>query len=154
MAKPVPRAIVEGFYKALASSDFDALDPYLADDVVWTISGPVDVLPFCGQRSGKAVVLKLLDRDIPVFLEKRRMTPTAMLVDGDRAAVFGKLTASRGDIGRKISYRIAQFVRFENEKVVEYMSIIDSFDAVEQVLGQQLTLPAGARAGNGEIVAV
>ena len=131
-----------------------ALDPYLDDDVVWTISGPVDVLPFCGQRSGKTVVLKLLDRDIPALLEKRRLVPSAMLVDGDRAAVFGKLTATRGDIGRKISYRIAQFVRFENDKVVEYMSIIDSFDAVEQVLGQQLTLPDGARAGNGEFVAV
>ncbi len=154
MAKPVPRAIVEGFYKALASCDMQALDPYLDDDVVWTISGPVDVLPFCGQRSGKTVVLKLLDRDIPALLEKRRLVPSAMLVDGDRAAVFGKLTATRGDIGRKISYRIAQFVRFENDKVVEYMSIIDSFDAVEQVLGQQLTLPDGARAGNGKFVAV
>jgi hypothetical protein len=71
--------------------------------VVWTISGPVDVVPFCGQRSGKAVVLKLLARDISVFLEKRRLLPSAMLVDGDRAAVFGKPMASRGDIGRKIS---------------------------------------------------
>jgi hypothetical protein len=87
--------VVEGFYKALASADFDALAPYLADDVVWTISGPVDVLPFCGPRHGKDLVLKLLERDIPVFLEKRRQ---------------------------------AQFVRFENEKVVEYVSIIDSFE--------------------------
>jgi len=154
MTEPVSRSVVEGFYKALASCDMRALDPYLDDDVVWTISGPVDVLPFCGQRSGKTVVLKLLDRDIPALLERRRMTPNAMLIDGDRAAVFGKLTASRGDIGRKISYRIAQFVRFENAKVVEYMSIIDSFDAVEQVLGQQLPLPTGARAGNGNLVTV
>jgi len=154
MAKPVPRSVVEGFYKALASSDFAALDPYLAEQVTWTISGPVDILPFCGKRSGKAVVLKLLDRDIPAFLEKRRLVPSVMLVDGDRAAVFGRLTASRGDIGRKISYRIAQFVRFENERVVEYTSIIDSFDAVEQVLGQQLTLPGGTRAANPELVAI
>jgi len=154
MIEPVPRAVVEGFYKALASSDFVALDPYLDENVTWTISGPVDVLPFCGQRAGKELVLQLLSRDIPVFLEKRRLVPSAMLVDGDRAAVFGKLTASRGDIGRKISYRIAQFVRFENEKVVDYISIIDSFDAVEQVLGQQLKLPRDARTGNGGLVAV
>jgi ketosteroid isomerase-like protein len=86
MTKPVPRSVVEGFYKALASADFDAPAPYLADDVVWTISGPVDVLPFCGPRHGKDLVLKLLDRDIPVFLEKRRLVPHAVLVDGDRAA--------------------------------------------------------------------
>jgi ketosteroid isomerase-like protein len=154
MTEPVPRAVVEGFYKALAACDFQTLDPYLADDVVWTISGPIDVLPFCGQRSGKAVVLKLLDRDIPALLEKRRLIPTAMLVDGDRAAVVGKLTASRGDIGRKISYRIAQFVRFRDEKVVEYMSIIDSFDAVEQVLGHSLVAQAGYAADHSDIVAV
>jgi len=154
MGKPVPRSVVEGFYRALAASDFRALDLSLAEDVTWTISGPVDILPFCGKRSGKAVVLKLLDRDIPAFLDKRRLVPSVMLVDGDRAAVFGRLTASRGDIGRKISYRIAQFVRFENEQAVEYVSIIDSFDAVEQVLGQQLTATAGARATGGELVAV
>lgn len=154
MTQPVPRVVVEAFYKALAACDFQALDPFLADDVVWTISGPIDVLPFCGQRSGKAVVLKLLDRDIPALLEKRRLIPAAMLVDGDRAAVFGKLTASRGDIGRKISYRIAQFVRFRDEKVVDYMSIIDSFDAVEQVLGHSLVAQAGHASANGDIVAV
>jgi len=27
MIKPVPRSVVEGFYKALASSDFEMLDP-------------------------------------------------------------------------------------------------------------------------------
>jgi ketosteroid isomerase-like protein len=154
MTEPVPRAVVEGFYKALASCDMAALAPYLDDDVAWTISGPIDVLPFCGQRRGKAVVLKLLDRDIPALLEKRCMVPSAMLVDGDSAAVFGKLMASRGDIGRKISYRIAQFVRFKDEKVVDYISIIDSFDAVEQVLGHQLAVPGGARGGSDDLVAV
>jgi len=34
------------------------------------------------------------------------------------------------------------------------MSLIDSFDAVEQVLGQQITVPGSARAGDGELVAI
>ena len=49
----VPRAAVEAFYRALADRDMDTLATYLDDDVVWTISGPVDILPFCGQRVGK-----------------------------------------------------------------------------------------------------
>ncbi len=154
MAEPVSRSVVEGFYKALALSDFEALAPYLDDNVVWTISGPVDVLPFCGERRGKELVLKLLNRDIPAFLERRRLMPSEMLLDGDRVAIFGRLMASRGDIGRKISYRIAQFGRFENGKIVEYLSIIDSFDAVEQVLGQQLTLPCSKRQDDSELVAI
>jgi len=154
MAKPVARSVVEGMYKALAGADFAALAAYLADNVTWTISGPVDILPFCGRRSGKAVVLKLLDRDIPAFLDKRRMVPDVILIEGDRAAVFGRLTARRRDLGHAISYRIAQFVRFEHGKAVDYVSIIDSFDAVEQVLGQQLTMPGGARATSRELLAV
>ena len=153
MSEPVPRSVVEGFYEALANCDMQALAPYLDDRVVWTISGPIDVLQFCGQRSGKNVVLDLLDRDIPLLLEKRRMVPRAMLVDGDRAAVFGKLTAARRDVGHPISYRIAQFIRFRHGKVVEYISIIDSFDAVEQVLGQHLTVRDASRS-EGKVVAV
>ncbi len=151
MSEPVARSVVEGFYEALANCDMAALAPYLDDEVTWTISGPIDILQFCGRRSGKGVVLKLLDRDIPLLLEKRRLVPHAILVDGERAAVFGKLMALRHDVGYPISYRIAQFVRFRNEKVIDYVSIIDSFDAVEQVLGQHLTVPGAAR-GNGEVV--
>jgi ketosteroid isomerase-like protein len=154
MPEPVPRAVVEGFYEALANCDMAALAPYLDEHVVWTISGPVDILQFCGQHSGKAMVLKLLDRDIPLLLEKRRLNPESMLIDGDRVAVLGKLTAKRRDVGHAISYRIAQFVRFHDCKVVEYVSIIDSFDAVEQVLGQPLIRHADHRPANGDVVCV
>jgi ketosteroid isomerase-like protein len=43
---PVPRAIVEAFYHALSIRDTAALANFLHDEVVWTISGPVDILPF------------------------------------------------------------------------------------------------------------
>jgi ketosteroid isomerase-like protein len=154
MAQPVSRAVVEGFYKALAVQDFSALESYLDEDVVWTISGPVDILPFCGQRRGKSVVLKLLARDVPLLLEKRRMVPETMLVDADRAAVFGKLTAIRRDVRQAISYRIGQFMQFRDDKLVHYVSIIDSFDAVEQMLGRPLLRPADCLPENGNVVAL
>jgi ketosteroid isomerase-like protein len=154
MTDAVPRAVVEAFYQALAACDMDKLARYLDDDVSWTISGPVDILPFCGQRKGKSVVVKLLDRDIPALLDKRRLVPNAMLVDGDRVAVFGKLTATKLGVGHAISYRIAQFVRFRAEKVIEYVSIIDSFDAVEQVLGHAIAVPDAQHADTGNLVAV
>jgi ketosteroid isomerase-like protein len=76
-----------------------------------------------------------------------------MLVDGDGAAVLGRLTASKRDDGHAISYRIAHFIKFRDEKVVEYMSIIDSFDAVEQMLGYNLDAHDGYRL-EGSVVAV
>ena len=142
---PVSRAVVEAFYRALADRDAATLAAYLDDDVVWTISGPVDILPFCGQRVGKDGVMKLLVQDSPAFLSDRRFVPSMTLVDGDGAAVLGRLTGSKREDGHAISYRIAHFIKFREEKVVEYMSIIDSFDAVEQMLGYNLDAHDGYR---------
>jgi ketosteroid isomerase-like protein len=150
---PVPRAVVEAFYRALSNRDMDKLAAFLDDNVKWTISGPVDILPFCGQRVGKDVVMDLLVRDIPTLLEGRRFVPQAMVVDGDRAAVLGKLTATKRVGGRAISYRIAHFIQFRNEKVIDYISIIDSYDAVEQMLGYTLDAYDGYRV-NGDVVTV
>jgi len=153
MSGSVPRAVVEAFYHALSIRDMGTLATFLDDQVTWTISGPVDILPFCGQRVGKDVVLKLLVRDIPTLLSGRRFVAKTMLVDGDRAAVLGKLTATKRDGGRVISYRVAHFIQFRDEKVIDYVSIIDSFDAVEQMLGYSLDTYDGYRV-DGNIVTV
>ena len=129
-----------------------ALANFLDDDVVWTIGGPVDILPFCGQRVGKDLVMKLLGRDSPTLLSERRFVAKTMLVDGDRAAVLGRLTATKRASGQAISYRI-HFIQFRSEKVVDYVSIIDSFDAVEQLLGYNLDAYGGYRV-EGDIVTV
>jgi ketosteroid isomerase-like protein len=150
---PVPRAVVEAFYHALAIRDLETLATFLDDRVVWTISGPVDILPFCGRRVGKDGVMQLLARDIPTLLEDRRFVPQTMLVDGDRAAVLGNLTATKRAGGRAISYRIAHFIQFRNEKVIDYVSVIDSFDAVEQMLGYSLDAYDGYRV-EGNVVTV
>ena len=150
---PVPRAVVEAFYSALADRDMGTLASYLDDDVVWTISGPVDILPFCGQRVGKDGVMKLLMQDSPAFLSNRRFVPNTMVVDGNNAAVLARLTATKREDGHAIGYRIAHFIKFREEKVVEYVSIIDSFDAVEQMLGYNLDPQDGHRV-EGDIVAV
>jgi len=53
MSKQVPRAVVEAFYHALSIRDMDRLATYLDDEVVWTISGPVDILPFAASVSAR-----------------------------------------------------------------------------------------------------
>ncbi len=149
----VPRRVVEAFYHALGHRNMRALAGYLDDRVVWTISGPVDILPFCGQRVGKDEVMKLLMQDSPAFLSDRRFLPTTMLVDGNQAAVLARLTATKREDGHAISYRIAHFIKFRDEKVIEYVSIIDSFDAVEQMLGYNLDAHDGYRV-EGNVVTV
>lgn len=67
--------------------------------------------------------------------------------------MLARLTAIQREDGNAISYRIAHFIKFHEEKVVEYVSIIDSFDAVEQMLGYNLDAHDGYRV-EGDIVTV
>ena len=149
MTDPVPRSVVEAFYKAYAARDAEKIAEFLDDDVEWTISGPVDVLRFCGTHRGKAAVLDLIGRLVPEVLRVFSFVPDAMLVDGDQVATLNRQSARRTDDGRVISYRVANFMRFRDGKVVENLSLLDSFDAVEQVLGHPLAVHDGQRGGRG-----
>jgi len=153
MTEPVSRAMVEAFYQAYAARDADKIAHFLDDAVEWTISGPVDVLPFCGTRHGKAAVLDMVARQIPEVFRVFSFVPDAMLVDGDQVATLSRLQAKSGD-GRVISYRLAHFVRFRAGKIIRNLSLIDSFDAVEQVLGHPLDVHECERREAGDLIAV
>ena len=143
MTQQVTRAVVDAFYKAYTERDVEKIAPFIDDEVEWTISGPVDILPFCGKRHGKAAVLDLIERLVPAVFRVTGFVPDTIVVEGDRVATLNRLWATRGDHGRVISYRLAHFMRFRDGKVIENLSLIDSFDAVEQVLGHSLDVRRG-----------
>jgi ketosteroid isomerase-like protein len=135
--------VVEAFYKVYAARDADKIAEFLDDAVEWTISGPVDFLPLCGTHRGKADVLDLIKRQIPQVLRTFSFVPDAILIDGDQVAMLNRQSAKRTADGRVISYRVANFIRFRDGKVVENVSLLDTFDAVEQVLGRAIAVHEG-----------
>jgi ketosteroid isomerase-like protein len=153
MGQSISRAVVDAFYKAYSEHDTDAVAQFLDDDVQWTISGPVDILPFCGTCRGKAAVLDLIGRQVPEVLRVTSIKHDMVLVDGDRVATLNRLWARRADHGRVISYRLAHFMRFRDGKVAEHLSLIDSFDAAEQVLGHPLDVHDEIKT-DGRLIAV
>lgn len=153
MSYSVSRDVVEAFYKAYAVRDAAKVAPFLHEDVEWTISGPVDLLPFCGTRHGRAAVIDLIEDVVPSVIRVFNFTTEALLVDGDRVASLNRLAARHAGDGRVISYRVAHFMRFKDDKVVENFSFIDSFDAVEQVLGHALA-PHEAHPVESDLIAV
>jgi ketosteroid isomerase-like protein len=152
MSYEVPRSVVEAFYQVYAVRDVDKIAQYLHDEVKWTISGPVDLLPFCGTHYGKAAVIDLVRRQVPQVLRIFSFVPEAILVQGDQAAMLSRRSSRSTVDGRAISFRVANFMRFLDGKLVENLSLIDTFDVVEQVLGHQLTVPSGPR--GDDLVAV
>ncbi len=140
MAGPVAHSVVKAFYEAYVSRDPARIASFVHDDVAWIIMGPVDVLSFCGEHRGKAAVIALFAARIPELIEFRGFDPEEMLIDGDRVAMFGRLSGIQRSTGRGISYRCAQFVHFRNGKVISFRAIIDSFDAAEQLIGHRIAV--------------
>jgi ketosteroid isomerase-like protein len=154
MTGAVPRSVVEAYYKAYAARDAKAVADFLDDNVQWTISGPVDVLPFCGKRYGKAAVLDLIQRLVPEVFTVFSFTSDSMLIDGDRVATLNRLAATCAADGRVIRYRLAHFTRFRDGKVIENLSLLDSYDAAEQVLGHPLNASSRCEISAGDLVAL
>jgi ketosteroid isomerase-like protein len=156
MTNRVPKSVVEQFYAAFAARDPGRIAPLLADDVVWTLSGPVDVLTFCGTRHGKAEVIDFFTRQVPDVFDVTGFVRYQTLIDGSQVATLCRISGTLRNSGRKISYRVAQFLHFRNGKIEEFRALIDSFDAVEQVLGRELSIApaAAAERAERELVAV
>ncbi|MBM3530050.1 MAG: nuclear transport factor 2 family protein [Alphaproteobacteria bacterium] len=134
----VTRATVDEFYRAYKTRQGTSIAPFLDDDIDWILSGPVGVMPHCGQRRGAAEVLQVFNGRFPAIFAKMNVVTPTILIDGDRVAMLGMLSAVLAKTGQNVSYRIAHFMQFRDGKIVEFRGIIDSFDAAEQILGHAL----------------
>ena len=150
----ITREWVQAFNEAYAGRYMDRLASFLHDDVRWVISGPVDLMPFCGERRGKQAVLDMVARIAPRQFAVVSFTPELVLIDGDRASTLCRATGQRVANGHTIGWRVAQFMRFRDQKMIEYCSVIDSFDAAEQVLGHTIELAPSEPGAQRDAVAV
>jgi ketosteroid isomerase-like protein len=148
------RSLVNRFCKVYAVRDADKLGAFLDDDVEWTISGPVEYLRFCGTYRGRDSVIDLIRRRIPDVIRTFSFVPESILVDGDRLAMLHKQSSRRAADGRVINFRVANFMRFRDGKVVSNLSLLDTFDAVEQVMGHRIEFGAPHDSGLSDLVAV
>ena len=63
-----------------------------------------------------------------------------IIVDGDRAAVMSDVSFIQRATNRTLRFRVANFLRFQDGKLIEFREFANSFDVVEQALGRELQL--------------
>jgi ketosteroid isomerase-like protein len=143
MSEHPMRGFVRAFCDALSAREPDRIAPLIHDDIDWTVFGPVDLLPFFGQRKGKAAVLVMLGR-IAENLQLRGCDMERALTDGDHAASMMRVTARDLRSGRTLSLRLALFAQFSGGKLTALRAVFDTFDAAEQALGRHIDLSAAA----------
>jgi ketosteroid isomerase-like protein len=133
------RAIVAELYAAYERRDFERVAALIHDDVDWVIYAPMSVFPFAGPRRGRAAVLEAM-ADVAKAFALESYKPQITIVDGARAALLSDAAYRQRSTNRVLRLRIANFLRFEDGRLIEYREFIDSYDAVEQALGRELQL--------------
>jgi ketosteroid isomerase-like protein len=133
------RAQVTELYSAYQRRDFERIAAYIHDDIDWVIYGPVSVFPFAGPRHGRAAVLEAMAGIAKAYsLESYKLE--ILIVDGDRAAAMSDVSFTQRATNRTLRFRVANFLRFQDGKLIEFREFTNSFDVVEQALGRELEL--------------
>jgi ketosteroid isomerase-like protein len=133
------RAVVTDLYDAYERRDFDRVAALIDDDIEWIIYGPMQVFPFAGYRRGKTAVLKALGAIAKDYVLKSYV-PQLIIVEGDRAAVMSDVAFMQRATERTLHFHLANFLRIQDGKLVEFREFANTFDLVEQALGHMLPI--------------
>jgi len=133
------RSRVQSLCAAYAQGKLEFVTNFIDDDIDFISYAPVRVFPCLGRQRGKAAVAKSLET-IHKHYELQTYKPVLMVIESDDAAVTILARAKQRATGRAIQLMFAQFLRFRGGHIVELREFLDSFDAVEQVLGREIDL--------------
>ena len=128
------------FQRAINERQFDELEAAIDEDVDWAVYGPIDMFPFLGARRGKAAVLEVI-RQIAENFRVHRYDRETVLLGVDSAASMLRFSFTSLDSNKPISLRLAHFAQFKAGRLSRIRVLLDSFDLVEQALGQPIHLP-------------
>ena len=116
------------------------LEALLDEDVDWAIYGPIDMFPFFGSRHGKPAVMEVI-RQIAENIRVHRFDRESIMLGVDSASSMMRYSLTALDSNKPISLRVAHFARFKAGRLLSIRVLVDTFDLVEQVLGQPIHLP-------------
>ena len=133
---PFSRAL----HRAINEGQLDDLESVIDEDVDWAIYGPIDMFPFLGARRGKAAVIEVV-RQIAENVRVHRFDRETVMLGVDQASSMLRYSLTALDSNKPISLRLAHFAQFKAGRLRSIRVLLDTFDLVEQALGQPIDLP-------------
>lgn len=126
-------------YIAYAEGRVDEVLREFDDNIVMTSYAPVDVFPYLGRKQGKAAFAATLNA-VHADFEYLSYQPVFMVTEQEDAAVIVLARLRQRATGRIIQLFVADFIRLNKGRIVELRQFMDSFDAVQQVLGREISV--------------
>jgi ketosteroid isomerase-like protein len=133
-------------HRAINERQQEDLEALIDEEVDWAIYGPIDMFPFFGARRGKEAVLEVI-RQIADNVRVHRFDRESIMLGVESAASMIRYSLTALDENRPISLRLAHFAQFKAGRLSSIRVLVDTFDLVEQTLGQPIHLPRIASAG-------
>ena len=133
----VLRQRIYSLCSAYAKGNLAFVQNFIDEDIDFISYAPMEIFPCLGKKQGKAAVVKSLET-IHAHFEFLTYQPILTIVQDEDAAITVMARLKQRATGRVIRIMVAQFLRFRHKKIVELREFMDSFDAVEQVLGRQI----------------
>jgi ketosteroid isomerase-like protein len=127
-------------YAAFGQGKIDLVLNCFGERAVFTSYTPIDVFPFLGRQAGKMAIAAMMTNMHAEF-EHLTFQPIFMVAEKDAAAAILMVRLRQRSTGRIIQLLTAHFIQFLDGKISELREFMDSFDAVEQVLGRELDIP-------------
>ena len=127
-------------HRAINERQREDLESVIDEDVDWAIYGPIDMFPFLGARHGKAAVLDVI-KQIAENVRIRRFDRESIMLGVESAASMLRYSLTMLDANKPISLRIAHFAQFRAGRLMRIRILLDTFELVEQALGQPIHLP-------------
>jgi ketosteroid isomerase-like protein len=125
---------LEAFYAGDVPRTLDCFD----DEIDIVTYAPVELFPHLGHKHGKAWVPEAIQTQKKRYLS-RRYQIKFMAVEGDKASVMLRLRMEKRNDRRVVQFDVAEFYTLRDGRIVEFRSFFDSFDLIQQLLGQDLT---------------
>lgn len=131
------RARIYDLYTAFSKGKLDFVLNSFDDKAEFTSYAPIELFPYLGRQHGKAAIAETMKK-VHEKYELLSYQPIFMVVEKDNAGVIVMARLRQRGSGRVIQLLLAHFIQFRNGRIVELREFMDSFDAVQQVLGREI----------------
>ena len=127
------------FYRTFSAGDLDTLADMFDERVDFISNAPIEVFPYLGHRTSRTQVMQALNIVHEQFASIE-FIPLKIIIDDQSAGIIVSIRLTQRETGRLIRLFSAHFLRFKDNRIVEYRALLDTLEAVEQTLGREFDL--------------
>src|SRR5665213_2791582 len=138
MVEDLHRQRVLNFLDAFYSGDTEAAMACCDDEIDSITHAPIELFPHLGHKHGKNWIAEAI-RTQQKRYSSRRYEIKFIAVDGDSVATMQYVSLRKRNDDRVVHLEIAELFTLRSGRIVMHRSFFDSFDFVQQLLGQDLT---------------